>query len=202
MSVAAHPVSPRETSQQLAESHPTETKDDLAALRGLVRGLEDLIRIPGTKFGIGLDAILGFIAPGVGDAVTGAASLSVLFTALKRGAPKVILLRMLLNIAIDVVGGLIPGIGDAFDVVWRANVKNMELLERYEADRKALDAAPAASAVEPYAASHARQTVVSPPAPPRSTTFGDYAIVLGAIALVGVSIAAPFVFFGWVLGQF
>lgn len=188
---AEQPLATRETALRESGSHePRGETDDLAGLRGLVNGLENLIRIPGTNLGIGLDAVLGFVLPGVGDALTGAASLGVLFRALKRGVPKVILLRMLLNIGIDVVGGLIPGVGDVFDVFWRANVKNLELLEEYEAERPR--AAPAGAARSASAAAEAIQ--------PRKPSFGDHVIVFGAIALVCVSIAAPFVLIGWLIG--
>ncbi len=103
----------------------------------LVRGLDDLIRIPGTKFGIGLDPILGFFLPGAGDVITGTGSISLLFLALKERVPTIVLLRMILNIVVDTVGGLLPVVGDAFDLVWRSNKRNLELIEKYRDDPKA-----------------------------------------------------------------
>ena len=98
----------------------------------LVRFLDDGIRIPGTKQGIGLDAILGFFVPGVGDAITSAGSLGLFGLALKRRVPTVILLRMLLNQGIDTVVGSVPMLGDVFDVFYRSNRKNLELIERHQ----------------------------------------------------------------------
>ncbi len=103
----------------------------------LVRWLDDLIRIPGTKWGIGLDPILGFLVPGLGDTVTGVGSIGLLFLALKERLPTVVLFRMCLNILVDTVGGLLPVAGDAFDLVWRSNKRNLALIERYRDDPKA-----------------------------------------------------------------
>lgn len=103
----------------------------------LVRGLDDLVRIPGTKFGIGLDPILGFFLPGAGDVITGTGSIGLLFLALKERVPTIVLLRMILNIAVDTVGGVLPVVGDAFDLVWRSNKRNLELIEKYRRDPKA-----------------------------------------------------------------
>lgn len=100
----------------------------------LVRWLDDFIRIPGTKFGIGLDPILGFFVPGVGDTITGVGSISLLFLALKERVPTIVLLRMCLNILVDTIGGLVPFAGDAFDVVWRSNKRNLALIEKYRDD--------------------------------------------------------------------
>lgn len=103
----------------------------------LVRWLDDFIRIPGTKFGIGLDPILGFFLPGAGDVITGTGSISLLFLALKERVPTIVLLRMILNILVDTVGGFLPVVGDAFDVVWRSNKRNLALIEKYREDPKA-----------------------------------------------------------------
>jgi len=100
----------------------------------LVRWLDDFIRIPGTKFGVGLDPLIGFVLPGAGDAITGTGSIALLYLALKERVPTVVLLRMCMNILVDTVGGLLPFIGDAFDLVWRSNVRNLELIEDYRDD--------------------------------------------------------------------
>ena len=105
-------------------------------VRGVVRLLDDVIRIPGTKIGIGLDSILGFVLPGAGDAATGIISALLLFVALKRRLPTATLARMLLNIAIDVLVGLVPIAGDLFDVVWKSNRRNLELIQRHQGESK------------------------------------------------------------------
>src|SRR5690606_24324710 len=78
----------------------------------LVRWLDDLLRIPGTKWGIGLAPILGFLLPGAGDAVTGVGSISLLLLALKERTPTIVIVRMVLNILVDTLGGLVPFVGD------------------------------------------------------------------------------------------
>ena len=102
----------------------------------LVRGLDDFIRIPGTNIRIGLDAIVGLLLPGVGDAITGTGSVALLLLALKERIPTVAIGKMVLNILVDTVGGLVPVAGDAFDVVWRSNRRNLEVIEQYKADPK------------------------------------------------------------------
>ena len=95
--------------------------------------LDDWIRIPGTDIRLGLDAFIGLI-PGVGDVVTGTGSVALLLLALKNRVPTAGLLRMVSNIGIDVVGGSVPFVGDLFDVAWRSNRKNLDIIKRYEAD--------------------------------------------------------------------
>lgn len=98
--------------------------------RSLARLLDDLVRIPGTKVGIGLDPVIGLI-PGLGDVVGGAMSGYILLVAAKEGAPTSVLTRMLGNIALDSLVGVIPFVGDLFDVGLKANRRNIDLLERY-----------------------------------------------------------------------
>jgi hypothetical protein len=100
----------------------------------LVRVLDDGFTIPGTRIGVGLDALIGFLFPAVGDAVTGLGSLSLLVLAFKMRLPKVIVLRMVFNIAVDVLIGCLPFLGDAFDLFWRSNRRNLELVRSYSHD--------------------------------------------------------------------
>jgi hypothetical protein len=81
-------------------------------------------------FRFGWDAIIGLI-PGAGDAVGGLLGAYGLYAAFKVGAPAPILMRMFLNLAIDLVGGTVPLVGDLFDIGWRANLRNLALLERW-----------------------------------------------------------------------
>jgi hypothetical protein len=155
--------------ERMADAHLARV-EDVRKVGNLVRWLDDLIRIPGTKFGVGLDAAVGLVLPGVGDAITGAAALAVLGTALRSGVPRVVIARMLGNIAIDTVGGLLPVVGDVFDLFWRSNYRNLELLERHQNE------------LEPRA---------------RAT---DYLWVGLAVTLIGASVAAPFVLGYWILG--
>jgi len=96
----------------------------------LARLLDDLIRIPGTNIGIGLDPIIGLI-PGVGDLLGGVMSSYILLIAAQEGAPTSVLLRMLGNIALDSIVGVVPVVGDLFDFGVKANRRNVDLLDRY-----------------------------------------------------------------------
>lgn len=97
-----------------------------------VRILDDWFRIPGTNFRFGIDGFLGMLLPGIGDAVTGAGAAALLTMALRERVPTVVLVRMVANITVDVVFGLIPGLGDAFDFVWKSNRRNLDLIEKYK----------------------------------------------------------------------
>lgn len=99
-------------------------------MRDLARVLDEAIRIPGTNIRIGLDALLGLL-PGGGDVAGGLFSGLIILQAARSGAPAPVLGRMLANVAIDVVLGTIPIIGDVFDVAWRANTRNVRLLESW-----------------------------------------------------------------------
>ncbi len=99
----------------------------------LVALLDDRFRIPGTDVRFGLDPIIGILFPGLGDAVSGVGSIGLLALALRRGVPRVVLLRMVLNILVDVLAGALPVVGDIFDLAYKSNRRNLELIRQYEA---------------------------------------------------------------------
>jgi hypothetical protein len=99
----------------------------------LVRLLDTAVPIPGTRYRVGLDPIVGFLLPGTGDALGGVVALTLVFLALHYRLPVWVIGRMVLNIGIDAAIGGIPVAGDIFDVVWQANEKNLSLLERHRA---------------------------------------------------------------------
>jgi len=92
--------------------------------------LDRRFTIPGTSIRIGLDPILGLI-PYVGDAIVSFAGAFILVVAAQSQLPKIVLVRMSLNIAINGMVGAIPILGDLFSVWFKSNVKNFDLLERY-----------------------------------------------------------------------
>ena len=94
--------------------------------------LDDRFRIPGTDFRFGLDPVIGILFPGIGDAVTGAGSVGLLALALRRGVPRVVLFRMILNILVDVLAGSLPIVGDIFDAAYKSNRRNLELIREHE----------------------------------------------------------------------
>jgi hypothetical protein len=91
--------------------------------------LDDWFRIPGTSFRFGIDGIVGLI-PGIGDILGGLASSIIVLAAWFRGVPYVTILRMVANVGIEVFVGMIPFVGDWFDIAWKANRRNYALLER------------------------------------------------------------------------
>ena len=99
-------------------------------LRKLSRLLDNAITIPGTKFRIGLDPIIGLI-PGAGDFIGTALSAYIVIEAARLGLPKQTLGKMVYNIVLESVVGAVPIVGDWFDFAWKANVKNIELLESH-----------------------------------------------------------------------
>jgi hypothetical protein len=102
----------------------------LELLRRVARALDSAVPVPGTSFRFGLDPILGLI-PGVGDLVSPLFALGILFQARDLRVPRVVQLRMIFNVAIDVLTGFVPLVGDLFDFAWKANNRNMALLERH-----------------------------------------------------------------------
>ena len=109
---------------------PSQSINKLARLRRISKLLDNAIAIPGTKFRFGLDPILGLL-PGGGDTITGGISAYIVVEAARMGVPREILGKMVGNILIDSFAGTIPVIGDLFDVGWKSNVKNIELLEKH-----------------------------------------------------------------------
>jgi hypothetical protein len=91
--------------------------------------LDDMFRIPGTGIRFGLDAVIGWI-PGIGDAMAGIASFFIVFAAWRRGVPRITLVRMTVNVALETALGAIPVAGDVFHVFWKANRRNYKLLIR------------------------------------------------------------------------
>ena len=91
--------------------------------------MDDLFRVPVLGWRFGLDAIIGLI-PAFGDTSTSLVSLYLLASAVRYRVPKITLLRMGLNIAIDYVVGSVPVVGDLFDAWWKSNRMNLELLKR------------------------------------------------------------------------
>ena len=106
------------------------TEDPLARARALTRLLDSAAGIPGTSLRFGLDPILGLV-PGLGDVAGAVLSGYVVLLASRHGAPTTVIMRMLGNVVIDTVGGTVPVIGDLFDAGWKANSRNLALLERH-----------------------------------------------------------------------
>lgn len=102
----------------------------LARLQKLAWLLDAQFVFPGTRFRFGLNSLIG-LAPGIGDTVLGLVSLYIVNEARMMGAPPHLLGRMLVNVAVEVVGGSVPFLGDLFDVAFKANLRNIALLEAW-----------------------------------------------------------------------
>src|SRR3954465_6773945 len=107
-------------------TRPRSRRDRIARLDALATLLDTAILIPGTDIRFGLDALIGLV-PGIGDAITTAMSLFIVHEAKQLGAPGHVIARMVANVAFDGIVGAVPVIGDAFDVMWRSNKRNMRL---------------------------------------------------------------------------
>jgi hypothetical protein len=108
-------------------ARPRSRAARIARIDALATLLDTALVIPGTGVRFGLDALIGFF-PVVGDTITTALSLFVVHEAYQLGAPGHVIARMLGNVALDGVLGAVPLVGDAFDVLWRANRRNVRLL--------------------------------------------------------------------------
>lgn len=129
----------------------------------LVRFLDDGFSVPGTGYRFGFDSLLGLL-PVVGDASTAISSLSLFWLAIRRDVPKPVLVRMALNVAIDTLGGAVPVLGDLFDLFWKSNRKNLNLIR-----------------------------AASGEAPLRRSKTTDYFVIAGIALLIGCAFAIPLV---------
>jgi Domain of unknown function (DUF4112) len=112
-------------------TRPRSTSDPtLQRLRNLTHVLDNAISIPGTRIRVGLDAVLGLL-PGGGDVAGAALSAYIVLEAARFGLPKETLMRMLTNLLLDMVLGSFPMLGDLFDAGWKANSRNLDLLEAH-----------------------------------------------------------------------
>ena len=117
-----------------------------------------------------MDAIIGLI-PGLGDTLTSLASLYILNAGRRYGVPRVTMLRMAANIAVDYVVGVIPFFGDAFDVVWKANQKNVALLKRH---------------------------VLATPAEERRARLGDWFVLAGLVVVLALVLVGAVTMAVWI----
>jgi hypothetical protein len=105
-------------------------RERIARLNALASLLDTALVIPGINLRFGLDALIGLV-PGIGDALTMTLSLFVIYEARQLGAPRHLILRMIGNVALDGMVGAVPLVGDAFDVMWRSNRRNVRLLQNW-----------------------------------------------------------------------
>jgi hypothetical protein len=102
----------------------------IEGLRRISQLLDSAFELPGTSYRIGLDPVIGLV-PWVGDLVSPLFTIALLWQAREMALPRVVQLRMVINVAIDALIGVVPVAGDLFDFAWKANNMNMALLERH-----------------------------------------------------------------------
>ena len=102
----------------------------LARITMLARTMDSLYAIPGTKIRLGLDAIFGLV-PIAGDLISQAISTYIIWEARQLGVSKLTMARMFANTLVDTMIGAVPLAGDVFDVAFRANMKNLRILQRH-----------------------------------------------------------------------
>ncbi len=154
---------------------PWRTATTEKSLDQLTWLMDDLFRIPVLGWRFGLDALIGLI-PGIGDTATSLVSFYILIAAVRYRVPKITLLRMGLNIAIDYGVGSLPFVGDFIDAWWKSNQKNLDLLKQ-------------------------RATVSAEEA--RAGRASDWLFVGGIIVgLIGLAVASAFVSFYLLLKLF
>jgi len=143
---------------------PSDDEATLAHLRGLSRVLDGAVGIPGTHLRIGLDPIIGLI-PGFGDWIGSLLAGYIVIRAAGLGVSGPTVLRMFGNLAVDALVGTVPVLGDIFDLGFRANERNLRLLDAHMA--------------APGRRGRADLAVVS------LVVVGVLTIVIGAFVLVG-----------------
>ena len=118
---------------------PIEHLARLRRIRGLARLMDTALRVPGTRISLGADSVLGLI-PGIGDFAAAAISLVIVNEARRLGVPNDKLVRMLVNVGFDTVVGSVPLLGDVFDVYFKSNRRNLQLvLDHFGLDHADLD---------------------------------------------------------------
>jgi len=118
---------------------PPEEKERHAQAEPLFRWIallmDNLIRVPGTKFRIGIDPLIGLI-PGIGDTGSAMVSALALIHAAREGLPKIILARMSVNILLNELIGIVPVFGDAFSFWFKSNARNHRLVKEHVGGRR------------------------------------------------------------------
>lgn len=165
---------PSKTVEPILITHPREKQP--SAVQGaelLARLMDAVFEIPGTNIRFGLDALIGLI-PGLGDTLTSFASLYILQVASRSGVPRIVLVRMATNIAVDYVAGAVPFVGDFFDVYWKSNLKNVQLLQQH---------------------------ALAGPAAQRRARTGDWLFLLGLMAVLLALLVGCLTIAYWIMGS-
>ena len=170
----AHRIIDVDAAGKVRSVEPSGARETRERLKQLAWLLDSSIPIPGTRFTIGIEALIGLF-PFIGDLIGVLLSSYILGEAARLGAPKSVLLRMSGNVALEGVVGIIPLAGDVFDAAYKANQRNVRLLEAW--------------LEEP------RRTV-------RSSRLLGAAIVAGAVGFLLLLVVLAIVLVRWIAGLF
>ena len=126
-----------ETTNEIVNAAVPDTKQirELEWIEKLTHYMDNLVRVPGTKFRFGVDPLLGIIPFG-GEIVTFIISAIILLALVRHGTSGKLVVLMLSNVAIDALVGAIPFLGDIFDFAFKANKRNVDLLKQYHREGK------------------------------------------------------------------
>lgn len=125
-----------ESLTQAASSSPVLSPPIDKHLERIALLMDRSVRIPGTDIRFGLDPVIGFFFPVAGDAIGAIVSAYIVLVSVRYGLPKIVIARMVFNIAADFVVGSIPFVGDAADFVWKVNTRNLRLLNKFASGRR------------------------------------------------------------------
>lgn len=117
---------------RISSAETLDAQERIRRLRALAWLLDESLPLPG-GYRIGLDPLIGLI-PGLGDALGALVSAYILNEARRLGAPRSMLMRMAGNVLVESIVGAIPLAGDLFDAAYKANLRNLALLQRYQFD--------------------------------------------------------------------
>ncbi|MBW4472851.1 MAG: DUF4112 domain-containing protein [Stenomitos rutilans HA7619-LM2] len=150
----------------LSSPKPIHNPAALQRIRTVSHLLDNAIPIPGTRFRLGLDPVLGLL-PGAGDFLGAALSAYIVIEAARFGLPRQALTQMVTNLVLDSIGGSLPVVGDVFDATWKANSRNLALLEAH----------------------------IATPEPKKAADRGFVVLIICALVLllVGIAVIAAFV---------
>ena len=197
MAITAKPeiLGPRTSSaRRLGGGFTDENLDLLSHL------LDDFIRIPGTNLRFGLDGIVGFI-PGAGDIIGGLASSIIIIAAWMRGVPKVVVARMVLNVAIETGVGAVPLLGNLFDIGWKANRRNYALLREATAAQGGVLNGHESVAANGAPAAPASGFRTAPAAGFEKKSGSSWLFIAGVCFTLAILMLVPVLLLGWLLAH-
>jgi hypothetical protein len=120
----------RQVTPDEIDSMPVDRARNIERIRKITQLMDEAFEVPGTNYRVGWDSIIGLV-PVVGDLVTAGISAWIIHEANQQGISRWQMMRMLGNVGIDFTIGLIPGLGDLADAAFKANSKNLRILEKH-----------------------------------------------------------------------